>query len=61
VNVLANVYYMRFDDFVKSYQANSLNDLEFYPHMFIFVHQLTYSFCTRTGKIIPQKALIDHK
>ena len=60
VNVLANSYYMRFDDFVNSYQTINLKILAFLSRF--FHHQSAYSLyaSAKTSDIISQTALTNH-
>ena len=60
MNVLANGYYMRFEDFVKSYQTFNLKILAFGSRALIRQRGIFIVFLMKTSDIIPQTALTNH-
>ena len=60
MNVLANGYYMRFDDFVNSFLAFNLKILALYYQVFIRQPWKLILLSMRVDDIIPHEALTNH-
>ena len=60
MNVLANDYYMRLADFVKSYQAFNLK-ISIFRFEGSFANEPSSHYFDQVANIIPQEALTIHK